>query len=91
VDSLAEDFLRSTGRASDDDDDEDELASLKFLGPSVLALVGPDGLLRNALKTRLEAQVCVCERERGRGKGGKGGGSTSATLSARYVRDRERA
>lgn len=57
VDSLAEDFLKSTGRVSEDDEDDEDVAALKFLGPQVVAVVGPEGELRNSLESRLKSQA----------------------------------
>lgn len=65
VDSLAEDFLKSTGRASDDDDDDlDGLE--RFLGPQVVAVIGNPGPLRDALMAKIEERkalkVSSCEK-----------------------------
>lgn len=59
VDALAEDFLKSTGRVSDEDDEDEEFGMQKFLGPQVVALAGPEGALRNALEERLKAQAGI--------------------------------
>jgi len=40
VDSLAENFLKSMGRVSEDDDDEDVYGLQKFLGPQVICVGG---------------------------------------------------
>lgn len=65
VDSLAEDFLKSTGRASESEDDE--FASMeRFLGPAVVAIVAPPGALRDEIKKRVEAapalSISSCEK-----------------------------
>ena len=57
IDDLAEDFLKSTGRVSEDDDEDEEFGMQKFLGPQVVAIAGPEGPLRNALEERLKAQA----------------------------------
>merc|ERR1712216_1005326 len=59
VDSLAEDFLKTTGRVSDSEDDDEDFDSQKFLGPQVVAIIGAEGELRDALKQRLEAQAGI--------------------------------
>jgi len=57
VDALAENFLKTTGRVGDDEDDDEEFGMQKFLGPQVVALVGPEGVLRDTLEERLKAQA----------------------------------
>jgi len=64
VDSLAESFLKGTGKSdSEDDDDLEELQ--RFLGPQVVAIIGREGPLRDSLKAKIEAQgslsISSCE------------------------------
>jgi len=65
VDSLAENFLKSTGRSADDDDDDlDGLQ--RFLGPQTVAVIGNPGPLRDELMERVRERpalsVSSCER-----------------------------
>uniref|UniRef100_A0A7S0MNM1 NAD(P)-binding domain-containing protein n=1 Tax=Cryptomonas curvata TaxID=233186 RepID=A0A7S0MNM1_9CRYP len=64
VDSLAEQFLRSTGRL-EDDAEEDADGPGQLAPPSVVAVVGEPGPLRDQIVERLTAQgvaISSCER-----------------------------
>jgi len=65
VDSLAENFLKKSGRSVDDDDDVfGEME--RYLGPSVVALIGEKSAMRDDLQKRMEEHpaltISSCER-----------------------------
>lgn len=64
VDSLAEQFLKSTGRLEDDAEEEDDGPG-SLAPPSVVAIIGEPGPLRDQLVERFTAQgltISSCER-----------------------------